>query len=69
MNAIHEFCEKRKITKTIESAFISYCKTDYAQKFELKDGDTVARIVSNMNPEQLEQAWLSFVSELKNLLV
>jgi hypothetical protein len=69
MNPIKEFCEKRKITKTIESAFSAYCKTDYAQRFDLKEGDTIARIVANMTAGQVEHAWLCFVSELKELLV
>jgi hypothetical protein len=69
MNAIQEFCEKRKITKNIESAFVSYCKTDYTQRFQLREGDTVARLIANMNKEQVEDAWQDFVREFKSLLV
>lgn len=69
MNALRNFCEQRKITKTIESAFSAYCKTDYAQRFEMREGETIQRIVANMTTEQVEHAWLCFVSELKDLLV
>jgi hypothetical protein len=69
MNAIQHFCEQRKITKTIKSAFIAYCKTDYAHRFDLKEGETIQRIIEGMTPDQVEHAWLSFVSEFKGLLV
>lgn len=68
MNAIQLFCERRMISKSLESAFTSYCKTNYAQRFDMKEGDTIQRIVSNMNEEQVEEAWLGFVSELGALL-
>jgi hypothetical protein len=68
VNAIREFCEQRKITKTIESAFTSYCKTDYAQRFDLKEGDTIQRIITNMDEKQVLDAWGCFVSEFRDVL-
>ena len=68
MKAIQEFCEKNKISRRIESAFTSYCRTTYALRFELREGDTVARVIATMNEEQVKQAWNSFVTELKDVL-
>jgi len=67
-NSIHEFCEKRNIPIKIESAFRAYCKTDYALKFELREGDTVAKLVSNLTNEQILDAWNCFVVEFRRIL-
>lgn len=69
MNAIRDFCEERKITKTIESAFLAYCKTEYALRFELKEGDTIAKLVANLTPEQTQDAWNRFVLDFKDALL
>lgn len=67
--AIQEFCNNRKITKSIESAFLAYCKTSYALRFELHEGDTVSKIVANLTPEQVLDAWNRFVLDFKDVLL
>lgn len=68
MNAIEEFCDKRKITKAVEAAFVTYCRSTYAQKFQMKDGETIKSVVEKMTSEQVSDAWMSFVSEFRELL-
>lgn len=68
MNSISEFCEERKIPPQIESAFRAYCKTDYAMRFALREGDTIAKIVANLTHEQVLDAWGKFVIELRKAL-
>lgn len=67
MNTIKQFCEERKLSKPIEDAFIMYCRSTYAERFMLKDGDTVQAIIARMNQEQVEDAWGKFVTELRNV--
>ena len=69
MNSIQKFCEDRKISNPLESAFIAYCKTGYAQRFELMEGDTISKIVSNLTDEQVLDAWNCFIVELKKVLL
>lgn len=69
MNSIQQFCEKRKISHPIESAFTAYCKTAYALQFELKEGDTISKIVSNLTDEQVLEAWNRFILDLKDSLI
>ena len=68
MNSISDFCEKRKIPIKIESAFRAYCKTDYAQRFALKEGETIAKIVANLTDAQVLDAWDGFVVEFMKTL-
>ena len=68
MTAISRFCEKRKIPINIESAFAAYVRTDYAQTFELREGDTIQKIVSNFTDAQVLDAWEKFVSEFRKTL-
>ena len=68
MNSISNFCNERKIPIKIESAFRAYCKTDYALRFELREGDTIAKIVANLAPEQVLDAWTQFVVEFRKTL-
>ena len=65
---IKEFCSERKLSKQIEDAFIMYCRSTYAQRFELSDGMTVQMLVNNLDKEKVEEAWHLFVSEMKNLI-
>ena len=69
MSAINEFCEKRKIPRNIESAFTAYIRTDYAQTFELREGETINKIVANLTNEQVETAWQKFILQLRDLLI
>lgn len=69
MNTIREFCEERKLTKQIEDAFIVYCRSTYAQRFQLRDGQTVQMLVNNLNREKVEEAWGLFIGEMKQFLV
>ncbi len=47
---------------------MAYCKTDYAMRFELREGDTIAKFVSNLTLAQVNEAWLEFVDEFKKTL-
>lgn len=68
LNSISDFCEKRKIPLNIESAFRAFCKTDYAQQFALREGDTIQKIVANLTDVQVADAWDKFVCEFKKTL-
>ena len=66
MNTIKQFCEERKLTNPIQEAFIVYVRSTYAERFMLSMGDTVQMIVNKMTRQQVEEAWLEFVREIKN---
>lgn len=68
MTSIQKFCETRKIPRPLESAFTAYCKTGYAVKFDLREGDTVSKIVSTLTDEQVLDAWNCFILDLKDVL-
>lgn len=69
MNAIQKFCEERKITKTIQDAFEAYCRSAYAERFDLLgSGDTVKSIINKLTIKQVEDAWRSFVLDFKKSL-
>lgn len=68
MTSIQKFCENRKIPRPLESAFTAYCKTSYAVKFDLREGDTVSKIVSTLTDGQVLDAWNCFILDLKDVL-
>jgi len=70
MNAIQSFCEERKITKRIENAFVTYCRSTYSQRFTMNEnGETVKLVVDRMTDKQVLEAWLEFVNELKSVVM
>lgn len=68
MSAISEFCEKRKISPKIEEIFTMYCRSSYASRFSMRNGETVKLLVSKMSEEQVLYAWLEFVHELRSVI-
>lgn len=68
MSAISDFCEKRGISPALEEAFTMYCRSLYAGKFSLGNGDTVKSIVSKMTEDQVLEAWVEFVKDLKSVI-
>ena len=69
MTAISKFCEQRKIPINIESAFTAYIRTDYAANFELKDGETIQKIVANLTDAQVADAWNKFILEFRDVIL
>ncbi len=68
MTTIKEFCSERKLSKQMEDSFVMYCRSTYAQRFELSDGQTVQMLVSNLDKDKVEEAWSLFIHEMKNLI-
>lgn len=68
MKNIDEFCEKRTISMNMQEAFIAYVRSDYAQKYFLRNGETMKLVVSKMSMDEVEEAWLNFVSDFKSYL-
>jgi len=67
-SSIHEFCENRKITYTIEQAFITYVKVVLSSFLAIHQGETLNKIVDNLTNEKVEDMWLKFVLDFKETL-
>jgi hypothetical protein len=67
-SSIHEFCEERKIPSTIEQAFTAYVKAVYSSSLAVRPGETLTKIITNLTREKVEEMWLKFVLDLKNIL-
>lgn len=68
MSAIHEFCEERKIPANIETAFTAYVKAVYSSSLAVRPGETLSKIVANLTREKVEDAWLKFILDFKEIL-
>lgn len=68
LTSIHEFCEERKIPTNIEVAFTAYVKAIYSSSLAVRPGETLSRIVANLTREKVEEMWLKFVLDLKEIL-
>lgn len=68
MKNISDFCEKKGITSNMQEAFIAYVRSDYAHKYYVSNGETLRLVVSKLTMEEVEEAWLSFVTDFKNYL-
>lgn len=68
MKNIEDFCSKKGVTPNFQEAFIAYIRSDYAHKFHLSNGETTKLVVSKMNEEEIEKAWVDFTSEFKKFL-
>lgn len=68
LSSIHEFCEERKIPSNIEIAFTAYVKAVYSSSLAVRPGDTLSRIIANLTREKVEEIWLKFVLDLKEIL-
>lgn len=68
MSDIHNFCEERGISKNIEIAFTAYVKAIYSDYLIVKPGDTLSRIILSLTREKVEDLWLKFILDLKDIL-
>jgi hypothetical protein len=68
MSAIHEFCEERKITDNIETAFTAYVKAVLSSSLAVRPGETLSKIVTNLTREKVDEMWLKFVLDFKEIL-
>jgi hypothetical protein len=68
MSAIHDFCEERKIPDNIETAFTAYVKAVYSSSLAVRPGDTLSKIVDNLTREKVEDIWLKFILDWKDIL-
>lgn len=68
MKNIDAFCETRAISVNMREAFIAYVRSDYAQKYWVRNGETMRLVVSKLSMEEVEEAWQSFVNDFKNYL-
>ena len=67
---VSEFCEEKGIPPNIKEAFSAYLRRVYADRFALRgDTDTIRIMVNRLTHEQLEQAWLEFIQDLKRFLI
>lgn len=68
-NPVQDFCTEKGLSDNLTQAFLSYCKSMYASRYLMKsNGDTIAKFVSEMTYEQVQEAWNNFVSDLKNIM-
>jgi hypothetical protein len=68
MLTIREFCKKKLIPKKIEFAFHAYCKASLSDYFDIRSSDTLAKIMMKLSEEQVNELWIKFVNDLKELL-
>ena len=68
MSDIHNFCEERRIPNNIEIAFTTYVKAVYSSSLAVREGDTLSKIVANLTREKVEDVWLKFVLDYKEIL-
>ena len=68
LSSIHDFCEERKIPSNIEIAFTAYVKAVYSSSLAVRPGETLSKIVANLTREKVEDAWLKFVLDFKEIL-
>lgn len=68
-NNVSNFCEKKGLPKPLEQAFISYCQSLYASRYEISsDGEAIKSFINKMNQDEIEYAWNQFVLDLKSVL-
>lgn len=68
MRNLDDFCDKKNISPHMKEAFQAYLRSSYAQKFYMNNGETVKLVVGKMNDQELESAWVEFVSDFKKFI-
>lgn len=68
MSTIHDFCEERRIPNNIETALTDYVKAVYSSSLAVRPGDTLSKIVANLTREKVEELWIDFVMDFKEIL-
>lgn len=69
MNELRKFCMERKMTQAMEEAFVIFCRTGYAEDFNIKkEGETIKGIIEKLTREEVELAWQKYVREIFKLL-
>lgn len=64
---VSQFCERIGLPIHIEQAFISYCQSLLASRYEMKPtGDTIKKFVAEMNENEILDAWQNFVRDVSN---
>lgn len=67
-NHVSNFCEKKGLPNHLEQAFISYCQSLYASRYEMKPtGETIRKFVSEMKETEIQDAWLNFIQDIANV--
>lgn len=69
MSELSRFCEERKLNRQMEDAFVMYCRSAYASKYALKNGETVKGIVDKLTRQEVESLWQNFVLDLRSTLI
>lgn len=68
MTAIEEFCKLRKLDSKTEQAFTTYVKASYSSSLAVRPGETLDKIVKNLTNEKVEEMWIKFVYDWKDVL-
>lgn len=68
MKPIQEFCQKRGISDPIREAFVTYIKPTFSSQYAIRTGDTLGLMLTNITQERLEELWVQFLSEFKQIL-
>ena len=68
MSSISKFCEQRGIPPKIEELFTTYCRASFANRFSMRNGDTVNMLVSKMTEDEVLDEWVEFVRDLKAII-
>ena len=69
MTEIQKFLKSKGAPQNIEDAFLAYCKTTYAGKFDMnRNGNTIQAFINKMTPYQVREAWNDFLREMRDYL-
>lgn len=68
MTAIEEFCKTRKLDYKTQEAFTTYMKASYSSSLAVRHGDTLDKIINNLTMEKVEDMWIKFVYDWKDIL-
>jgi len=66
MQAIRDFCKKRKLGKKLEDAFVAYCKASVGDYFSIKSNETVTGLLVKFTDKEIENLWNKFVLDLRD---
>lgn len=65
---IQIFCDNKGLSGKLRQAFLSYCKDFYASRYGMNsNGDTIDKIVSQITEEEINDVWMEFIRDMKDI--
>ena len=69
MKNVEEFCLNKMASQHMTEAFKAYVRSVYALKLQTRsEGETTKMIVSKMDEDELNKAWLEFTADFKKFI-